>query len=59
MDRILKNVEVGKFITTALKSVLKLVKLQNLVAKCSKMRKIYIALQSLRILYTFVLRTEN
>ena len=40
MDRILKKVEVGKFITTALKSILKLVKLQSLVAKCCKMRKI-------------------
>ena len=41
MDRILKNVQMGKFITTALKSILKLVKLQSLVAKCCKMRKIY------------------
>ena len=40
MDRILKKVEVGKFITTALKRSLKLVKLQSLVAKCCKMRKI-------------------
>ena len=32
----------------------RLVKLQSLVAKCCKMRKIYIALQSLKILYTFV-----
>ena len=40
MDRTLKKVEVGKFITTALKSILKLVKLQSLVAKCCKMRKI-------------------
>ena len=40
MDTILKKVEVGKFITTALKSILKLVKLQSLVAKCCKMRKI-------------------
>ena len=39
MNRILKKVEVGKLITTALKSILKLVKLQNLVAKCCKMRK--------------------
>ena len=39
-DRILKKVEVGKFITTALKSILKLVKLQSLVAKCRKVRKI-------------------
>ena len=40
MDRILKKVEVGKFIPTALKSILKLVKLQSLVAKCCKMRKV-------------------
>ena len=40
MDRILKKVELGNFITTALKSILKLVKLQSLVAKCCKMRKI-------------------
>ena len=40
MDKILKKVEMGKFITTALKSILKLVKLQSLVAKCCKMRKI-------------------
>ena len=40
MDRILKKVEVGKFITTALKSILKLVELQSLVAKCCKMKKI-------------------
>ena len=33
MDRILKKVEVGKFITTALTSILKLVKLKSLVAK--------------------------
>ena len=38
MDRILEKVELGKFITTALKSILKLVKL---VAKCCKMRNIY------------------
>ena len=37
MDRILKKVEVGKFITTALKSILKLVKLQSLAASCCKM----------------------
>ena len=42
MDRILKKVEMGKFTTTALKSILKLVKLQSLVAKCCKMRKIYL-----------------
>ena len=34
MDRILKEVEVGKFITTAFKSILKLVKWQSLDAKC-------------------------
>ena len=39
---ILKKVEMGKFhITTALKSILKLVKLQSLVAKCCEMRKIW------------------
>ena len=40
MDRILKKVEMGKFITTALKNILKLVELQSLAAKCCKMRKI-------------------
>ena len=40
MDRILQKVEVGKFITIALKSIPKLVKLQSLVAKCCKMWKI-------------------
>ena len=46
MDRILKKVEVGKFVTTALKGILKLVKLQSLVAKCCKMRKILPIMQS-------------
>ena len=40
IDRVFKNIEIVKFITTALKSVLKLVKLQSLVAKCCKMQKI-------------------
>ena len=45
MDRLhygqnFEKFEMGKFITTALKSILKLVKLQSLVAKCCKMRKI-------------------
>ena len=35
----LEKVEIGKFITTALKSILKLVKLQSLVAKRCKMWK--------------------
>ena len=39
MGKILKKVEIGKFITTALKSILKLVKLKNLVAKRCKMWK--------------------
>ena len=39
MGKILKKVEMGKFITTALKSILKLVKLQSLVAKRCKMWK--------------------
>ena len=39
MGKILKKVEIGKFITTALKSILKLVKLQSLVAKRCKMWK--------------------
>ena len=39
MGKILKKVEIGKFITTALKSILKLVKLQSLVAKHYKVRK--------------------
>ena len=33
VDNILKKVGIGKFITTSLKSILKLVKLQSLVAK--------------------------
>jgi hypothetical protein len=37
-------------------SILKLVKLQSLVAKCCKMENI--ALQSSQILYTFALRAE-
>ena len=41
MGKILKKVEVGKFITTALKSILKLVKLQSLVAKRYKMWIMY------------------
>ena len=40
MDKILKKVELGKFITTVLKSIVKLVKLQSLVAKRCKMWKI-------------------
>ena len=39
MDTILKKVEIRKFITTALKSIVKLVKLQSLVAKRCKMSK--------------------
>ena len=39
VGKILKKVEIGKFITTALKSILKLVKLQSLVAKRCKMWK--------------------
>ena len=41
IDKIFKNIEIVKFITTALKSVLKLVKLPSLVTKCCKMQKIY------------------
>ena len=40
IDKIFKNIELVKFITTALKSVLNLVKLESLVAKCCKMQKI-------------------
>ena len=40
------------------KSILKLVKLQSLAAKCCKRNVENIALQSWQILYTFVLRTE-
>ena len=36
IDKILKKVEMGKVITTALKSIVKLVKLQSLVAKRCK-----------------------
>ena len=38
-DKILKNVEIGKFITTALKSILNVVKSQSFVAKRCKMWK--------------------
>ena len=37
IDKIFKNIEIVKFITIALKSVIKLAKLQSLVAKCCKM----------------------
>ena len=55
MDRLhyrqnFKNIELVKFITTALKSVLNLVKLQSLVAKCCKMQKIQ-ACNVCKILY--------
>ena len=39
MGKILKKVEIGKFITTALKNILKLVKLKSLLAKRCKMWK--------------------
>ena len=39
IDKIFKNIEIVKLITIALKSVIKLVKLQSLVAKCCKMQK--------------------
>ena len=39
MGKILKKVEIGNFVNTALKSILKLVKLQSLVAKRCKMWK--------------------
>ena len=42
VDKILKKVEIGKFITTALKSILKLVKLQSLVVKRCKMWKMQV-----------------
>ena len=41
MDKILKKVGLEKFITTALKSILKLVKLLSLVVKRCKMWKMY------------------
>jgi hypothetical protein len=50
IDYILISTRRRKSITTARKSMLKLVKLQSLAAKCCKMRKI-IALQNLQILY--------
>ena len=60
IDRIFKNIEIVKFITTALKSVLRLVKLQSLVAKCCKMQKIQTFIcKNLQILCTFALRAEN
>ena len=34
IDKIFKNIETVKFITTALKSILNLVKLHSLAAKC-------------------------
>ncbi len=37
IDKILKNFEIVKFITTVLKSILNLVKLQSFVVKCCKM----------------------
>ena len=40
MDKIFENIRIVKFITTALKSVLNLVKLQCLVAKYCKMQKL-------------------
>ena len=39
MGKILKKIEIGKFIITALKRILKLVKLKSLVAKRCKMWK--------------------
>ena len=57
MDKLLKKIEMGNFIITALKSILKLVKLQSLFAKRCKTRKIY-SPAKLAFLYTFVLRTE-
>ena len=41
IDKIFKKFKIVQFIITALKSIPKLVKLQSLVAKCCKMRKIY------------------
>ena len=41
VDKILKKVEIRKFIITAFKSIQKLVKLQSLVAKRCKMWKMY------------------
>ena len=40
IEKIFENIRIVKFITTALKSVLKLVKLQSLVAKYCKMQKL-------------------
>ena len=42
MGKILKKVEIGKFITTALKNILKLVKWKSLVAKCGKCKPVKI-----------------
>ena len=36
IDKIFQNIEIVKFITTALKSILNLEKLQSLVVKCVK-----------------------
>ena len=41
IDKIFENVGIVKFITTALKGVLNLVKLQSLVAKYCKMQKLH------------------
>ena len=60
IDKIFKNVEIVKFITTALKSVLKLVKLQSLVAKCCKMQKIQVCkIRKFCILLYYARKTDT
>ncbi len=56
MDKILKNFEMVKFIITALKSILNVLKSQS----CEMLKNVKnITLWNLQILYIFVLRTEN
>jgi hypothetical protein len=59
LDEILIEVKRRESNTTAKKNIMKLVKLQDSVAKCcGACRLENIALQSLQILYMFVLRAE-
>ena len=55
IDKIFENIRIVNFITTALKSVLNLVKLQSLVAKYGKMQK----LQACKIRKFCILKTDN
>ena len=57
--QISKQLEMRNDIITAWKSVLNLVKLQSLVAKCCKVKKICMTLWSWQFLYTFVAITRG